>query len=113
MSKGLRNTLIVVVLLICVPLADFGYGLYSYSSARQECNYHMMYNIPGRGRLTDDPYSSEEINLIGLDCRAYGLDAQLANVRLPFNRTRASNQLVQARENCAAVTDYDFAWGCD
>ncbi len=116
MFKGpnrIRNIIIAgVLLLACLPLADVGYGLYAYTGARQTCTNHMMYNIPGRGRLTDNPYSTEEINMIRLDCRAHGLESQLENVRLQLNKTRVSKRLDAMRSQCEAVTNYQFSWGC-
>ena len=103
---------IIVLVILLGVVFDVAIGAYRYSGGQQRCSKHMLYNIPGRGRLTDDPYSTKELEAIQLDCHANGLRIQAETVFLPFNKTRIERRLADTRAECEAIPDYQFAWGC-
>ena len=103
--------ILALIILLGVTL-DVAIGAYMYSDGQQRCSKHMLYNIPGRGRLTDNPYSTQELEAIQLDCHANGLKQQADTVFLPFNKTRIERRLASTRTECEAIPGYQFSWGC-
>ncbi len=94
-----RGAKTVVLVTVVLALVDVGAGYFVFRDSYVWCRNHLLYKIPGRG-ANGDPYSTQEVEKIGLNCRIEAFDSELESVKLPLSQQIASRRRAQAVAQC-------------